>query len=588
MAIARLVKVSFLAPASDRTAVLEELQRRGCFEPIQGDGRPWQVPAANAAGTQEALRFLARAPYQCQASAMTGDAQAALAEVRALRERTRELEEAQAALARAVRDTAAWGEWDPAAAGALADAGLRLWFYRLAPAQLAPLAASDAVWLDLGGGGGMRHVVVLASEPPAELPAPLPLPAGGMASLRRRQRELALAVDAAVQRRIELTAVAPVIAEHACRLEDAASRQAADGAMRDHGDLVELCGWAPQTAVADLADLAARRGIAAHFTPPAANDEPPVLLRASGMATLGRDLVRFYALPGYRDWDVSVAVLMGFALFFAMALGDAGYAALLGLAVLLGWRRFRSPTARRLRRMLATLSAAALIWGVLVGCYFGQMPAADSLLSRLARLANGDPSAMMRLSLAVGAGHLVAANLGAAGRHWPQPAAFASLGWAVAIGTVSLAAFGALPWSFALPGAAAGVAAVVFTAGAIAPGGLLRRVAAGLLPLTLTVTALGDVLSYLRLFALAYAGTALATAVNELAQRSLGQSQGPGALLGPLILLAGHGINLVLGVAGGVVHGLRLNFIEFFRWALQGEGRPFQPLCASSRQWKTS
>ncbi len=45
---------------------------------------------------------------------------------------------------------------------------------------------------------------------------------------------------------------------------------------------------------------------------------------------------------------------------------------------------------------------------------------------------------------------------------------------------------------------------------------------------------------------------------------------------GILILLVGHLLNLLLAVVSGVVHGLRLNFIEFYKWALDGEGRPFQ------------
>jgi V/A-type H+-transporting ATPase subunit I len=49
-----------------------------------------------------------------------------------------------------------------------------------------------------------------------------------------------------------------------------------------------------------------------------------------------------------------------------------------------------------------------------------------------------------------------------------------------------------------------------------------------------------------------------------------------GVLLALLILLVGHGINFLLGLMGGVVHGLRLNCIEFFNWSLTEEGYPFQ------------
>jgi len=50
-----------------------------------------------------------------------------------------------------------------------------------------------------------------------------------------------------------------------------------------------------------------------------------------------------------------------------------------------------------------------------------------------------------------------------------------------------------------------------------------------------------------------------------------------GFLPAVLILIVGHGINIVLGIMGGVVHGLRLNFLEWYRWCFEGDGLPFKP-----------
>ena len=87
--------------------------------------------------------------------------------------------------------------------------------------------------------------------------------------------------------------------------------------------------------------------------------------------------------------------------------------------------------------------------------------------------------------------------------------------------------------------------------------------------------AFGDVLSYLRLFALGLASSQLAATFNEIAG-SIAKSRGIGLLAAILILVVGHGLNFVLAVIGGVVHGLRLNCIEFFNWSLPEEGYPFQ------------
>jgi len=51
---------------------------------------------------------------------------------------------------------------------------------------------------------------------------------------------------------------------------------------------------------------------------------------------------------------------------------------------------------------------------------------------------------------------------------------------------------------------------------------------------------------------------------------------GVGFLLSILIILFGHGLNLILAFASGIIHGLRLNFIEFFNWSMPEEGRPFK------------
>jgi len=86
----------------------------------------------------------------------------------------------------------------------------------------------------------------------------------------------------------------------------------------------------------------------------------------------------------------------------------------------------------------------------------------------------------------------------------------------------------------------------------------------------------GDVLSYLRLFALGLASSSLALTFNQLAQQVTEAIPGPGLLIGLLILIIGHGLNFALSVMGGVVHGLRLNYIEFYNWGLSEEGYPFK------------
>jgi len=87
----------------------------------------------------------------------------------------------------------------------------------------------------------------------------------------------------------------------------------------------------------------------------------------------------------------------------------------------------------------------------------------------------------------------------------------------------------------------------------------------------------------MRLFALGLASASLAATFNAIAGGIVEGMPGVGILLALLVLLFGHAVNLALGIMSGLVHGLRLNFIEFFGWALSGEGYPFRPLARRER-----
>jgi V/A-type H+/Na+-transporting ATPase subunit I len=98
----------------------------------------------------------------------------------------------------------------------------------------------------------------------------------------------------------------------------------------------------------------------------------------------------------------------------------------------------------------------------------------------------------------------------------------------------------------------------------------------GLERLTKLSGAFGDTLSYLRLFALGLASASLAVSFNDIAQQLHTGVPGFGLLLALLVLLIGHGLNIVIAISSGFIHGLRLNFIEFFNWSGCGEGYPFK------------
>jgi V/A-type H+-transporting ATPase subunit I len=286
-------------------------------------------------------------------------------------------------------------------------------------------------------------------------------------------------------------------------------------------------------------------------------------------------------------------VFYGFAAFFAMIVADAGYALVLAGIVLACWRTMGgSGASRRWRFLLSVLAAATVAYGVLAGSYFGVSPPPDSLLGRLHVLDLGNFTVMMALSIIVGALHLAYACVRDGRRYCDRLQGLASFGWAgVILG--GLAVWGGMQMeSPTLRQAGWGLfgLALVLVIGFSGYGQKpLMRIVSGASALAGLSGAFGDVLSYLRLFALGLASASLAVAFNEMAGNVRAAVPGIGFLFALLILLLGHSLNFLLSLSSGFIHGLRLNVIEFFKWGVKDEGTPFRPFQRKeSASWTTS
>jgi V/A-type H+-transporting ATPase subunit I len=353
-------------------------------------------------------------------------------------------------------------------------------------------------------------------------------------------------------------------------------------------------GWAPAERAAALRELAQTKGLALTIEPPGADDAPPTLLDNAPALRGGEDLLTFYTMPAYGAWDPSSAVLVAFAFFFAVIFADAGYSLL--LAGILGflWKRLGAGAHNRsLRTMMLIVVAFSLAYGVIAGSYFGITPAPDSFLGMLHVLDTGDQALMMWLSIVVGAVHIVASNLVSSWRKRGRAAALGPFGWAAIIAGGACVGIGSSYPAFAVLGPigraslVAGAALVLLFSSdrpfSFAPKQLFFRLVDGIKGATQLTKAFGDVLSYLRLFALGLAAFKLAEVFNGMAASAF-EIKGVGVLLGVLILLIGHGLNFVMGIMSGVVHSLRLNLIEFLSWSLTEEGRPFAPFAKKANK----
>jgi V/A-type H+-transporting ATPase subunit I len=579
MSIVPLVRVTLFGSAAAKDATLRGLQGLGCLHleplaapPADALDRPRDDQAARA--LDEAIRDLADCPRKRKPlSGDTADPQALARRVLEVRDRRRQLEDRRDFLRRRIAALAPWGEFEFPLLEELG--GWRLWFYTV-PLYLTDRLPPDRPWRITHRDHRHAYVVLLAAEEPTAEAMPVPRTHTGALSpsqLRHQLDRTEQDLDELQAVREGLTRHLPLLLDSQARFADAADLRTAAGGTLDAGGVYALTGWAPRGRLEDIRAFAREHTLALRTAPPGPGEAPPTLMANPERWRGGEELVRFYTTPGYRAWDPSRAVFFSFAVFFAMIVSDAGYALLLGLILALFWRRLgRGDTGRRMRRLGAALVGTAAVYGVLVGSYFGAA-APNPLLARAEILDLQDFEAMMALSIAVGGLHVTLANLAQAWLQRWRWNMLAPLGWIAGLAGGAVFYLGEERAGIAL--AAAGLLTVVTFAGAGRPP--LKRLLAGLLGLTQITKLFGDVLSYLRLFALGLASASLALTFNDLAGQVIAAYPQTGLLMAIPILLFGHGLNFVLAMMSGVVHGLRLNFIEFFNWSLSDEGYPFRP-----------
>ena len=585
MSIVALHKITLCGLAGEREAVLAGLQALGLMHPIalrQPPAESEPSPSAPDEEAYKALRYLLDVKHKRRQVVERTDFDFTAVVRQALNNarRRRFSEHRLAFLKLRIEELTPWGDFNLPRTDELG--GYCLWFYQVPHAQKSWFERLELPWQQVYRDNRYAYIVVIAREEPSREVLPLPRTHTGGMSLHELHYQLLLAevmLEEIQSEHKALTRWIFLLSQNLARAEDQAALHRAREQMLERDGMCVIQGWAPQRDLPRLQVFAEERGLALMAETPNAEDNPPTLLDNPPPLSGGEDLVGFYQTPAYTTWDPSRVVFFSFAVFFAMILADAGYALVLALALLYFWKPLaENALKRRLRTLATAVLGASLGYGVLVGSYFGWTPPSGFFLDSLKIVDLNDFDSMMRLSIAIGCIHLIFGNAMMALQRGPFPHNAAPLGW------IAVVAGGFLLWldmtvlgSLLLGG---GIALVLLFGGAHTfdswRNGLLA-VLERLTELTHITKLFGDVLSYLRLFALGLASSSLAVTFNQLAGQVQEAMPGPGLFLAILILILGHSINLALGIISGFVHGLRLNFIEFFNWSLSAEGYPFRP-----------
>ncbi|NOZ63125.1 MAG: hypothetical protein GXO74_15850 [Calditrichaeota bacterium] len=374
--------------------------------------------------------------------------------------------------------------------------------------------------------------------------------------------------------------------EYRQSLEKQSEISRAKYSMGEVGEIVYLQGFCPIETVEKVESLAEKEGWGYLIDDPDEPADVPTLLRNPKWVEIIKPLFDFMGtLPGYNEKDVSLVFLAFFSVFYAMIVGDAGY----GLIFLLGTLFFdlkKKSKSRDFFRLMYLLSITTIIWGVITGTYFGaekisQLPFLKIFIINDIYSFNPRSSEfIMQLTFIIGVVHLSIGHLMSAFQRINSLTALAEIGWVLILGSVYFIAdnivLGSDLSALTLPLLIAGVALVLLFANFQKNiiKGILSTL--GNLPLDI-ISAFSDVVSYIRLFAVGLATVIVAQSFNQMALGS-GINSVVSGIIAALVLLLGHGINLALCGMSILVHGVRLNMLEFSgHVGVQWSGKPYQP-----------
>lgn len=390
-------------------------------------------------------------------------------------------------------------------------------------------------------------------------------------------------------------------------------------------------GWIPKNKLRKIEAVTKGLPVLSDVVAVEESDIVPTYMENTGLSAVGEDLVHIYDTPATTDKDPSIWVLWAFSFFFAMIVSDAGYGMLYLLGGLFVKWRFKKlqGMARRFVTMVLMIASFCVGWGVLTGSYFGidlspQNPANSISLLHLAAVKKAEyhmskkddvyqfwtkkfpklttaktgqeflvggvkekegklkyeivdefnDNILIEFSILVGVIHICLSLFRYLLRDW------AGIGWVSCIiggylffpsmlkGTSMMNFLGVVSKTnaeyFGLQMLFGGVAVAMILA-------LIQHKKGGIGEITKGIQIFADILSYLRLYALGLAGMILASTFNDMGEMV-------GYAIGSLIIVVGHGTNMILGLMGGTIHGLRLNFLEWYHYCFVGGGKLFNPL----------
>ena len=358
-------------------------------------------------------------------------------------------------------------------------------------------------------------------------------------------------------------------------------------------DKVKLLeGWCPDGSEEALNAYLQKSDVYYQTSEPQEDENVPIKLKNNRFARMFEFIGELYEMPNYFAKDLTAFFAPFYVIFFGLCLGDMGYGLLLMLAGLYFRTKVKDTAIKSVMSLLAVLGGGAIVMGMISGTFFGiELLEVNASWIQSFKVMMLDPESLFNNALILGAIQMLFAMI----LRWIYSiqrhgflASFSHLGWLILIiglgGTYALSHFGkmdnpeALKWLYITFGSLGGVC--IFLLNDVKRN-VFINIGAGLWEAyNMIISLFGDLLSYIRLFAVGFSGSVLGLVFNSLAFDIGGSIEIPVAsqLVILLILLFGHSINIAISLIGSFVHPLRLTFVEFYKNAgFEGGGKKYKP-----------
>lgn len=635
--IVSMKKVSIVVLSRERKEALRHLKKVGVMhlESLEGSGETLSGYKEEASRAFSAAAILEEIKNPKKATKVSNLSDSELSKkcamVIELSERKKKLLEEIASDSAELERLSAWGEVDPDDFSYLDGKNVSLRMFEIPEAKYDELSGELKTVLVNRFRKIARFLLIDApSERPSSLPPEafaVPLPGVSTKKIKEKIESSRREISSIEKTLSGETVYRPQIERLIKKLEkDIQFENVYSGMGKENGDkdtdLAWLTGFVPVDSIAAFKASCAENSWAYAVSDPSEDDEVPTKLKNNPLVSLIYPLTDFLGtVPGYREYDISGWFLLFFTVFFGMIFGDGGYGLLvfaLGLFMALkGAKKGGSPLAG----LVTLLGLSTVVWGTVTCTWFGLTP--EQLPSWLKGLSvppisnaysdvnwlpfwTSDPSkgtlttaqnlqifcftlAFLQLSVAHFKG--IARNI--AGKSLKWIGEFGSLlqlwgmFYVVLSMVVSSTIFGFSEIIYGVPVGKVSVALVgfgfsmsfVFSNYEGNIGESIMASVKGIISVLLgVVNVFSDIVSYIRLWAVGLAGAAISNTVNSMAGPLLGHAITFLAFV--VLILFGHGLNMILNLLSVIVHGVRLNTLEFStHLGMSWSGFKYSPFC---------